>query len=188
MKHLLFFLSLSFFAIHFVEAQLQVGPKAGLSIYQVTRGGNDNFRLGIYAGGFIEYEVNKKVNFQTDVAFIQKGSKEGERAVKLDYIQFSPTIKLFTRIENNRGFYILTGLGFNLLLKDEITFNNSSLANNLDVKSFDTTLQLGLGYKFDSNLTLDFRMLDGSLSSIASGIKNVRNIGGSITLAYGLNL
>jgi hypothetical protein len=50
-KSLLIFIALLCVS-EFVQAQLQAGPKAGLSGYQIITGGNDNFRFGLYAGGF----------------------------------------------------------------------------------------------------------------------------------------
>lgn len=171
------------------SAQIQLGPKAGLTGYQLISGGNNGVKLGLYAGGFLDYELNNKLNLQADVAYVEKGSKDEQRKTLLNYLEFSPKAKFFTNInKGNRGFYIATGFGFNFLIDDKIKINDEVAVEELGLNSFDLSLQFGIGYKFKNNLSLDFKIIDGSLTTASSENSNLRNIGANITVAYGFDL
>ena len=187
MKKIVVLIAVIIFSFQFSQAQLQVGPKVGLTGYQLISGGNDGVKMGLLVGGFVDYELNNKFNLQADIAYVEKGSKDGDTKTHLNYISFAPNIKIFTKIEDNRGFYISTGLGFNFLTTEKITFDGEEIANDLGLNTFDLSLQLGIGYKFDNDLSIDLKVVDGSLTTASSEIDNLRNIGANLTLAYGFD-
>lgn len=184
---LIIILFILFYSFSF--AQTQVGPKVGLTAYQLISGGNNGIKTGLYAGGFFDYELNNKLNLQLDVAYVQKGSKDKSRSTILNYLEFSPKAKFFTNInKGNKGFYISTGFGFNFLLEDKIELNDEVVVEELGLKGFDFSLQLGIGYKFKNNISLDFKVVDGSLTTASSENTDLRNVGANLTISYGFDL
>lgn len=191
MKKILLSLLVIITAIPLSYAQLQAGPRAGLTGYQIITGGNNNFRFGMYAGGFLEYKQSEKQNLQLDIAYVQKGAQDKDLGIvtKLDYLEVSPKVELFTKANaDNRGFYISVGFGFNVLINDEVVLGEQSIYEDLGLKTFDLSLQLGLGYKLQNNLSVDLKLLDGSLTVASSEIDSFRNIGANLTLSYGFDL
>jgi len=185
------------FVFQTINAQIQIGPKLGVTGYQVISGGSDALGVGIYAGGFFDYSLNAKTNLQLDIAYVEKGSEEGKNINTFNYLEFSSKFKFFTNNkENNTGFYVSSGLGFNLLLDGKVEKENFIIPKE-DLNSFDFSLQLSIGYKTNKNLSIDFKLIDVSLTTTDFEFVdnnnntlqfNLRNIGANFTLAYGFDL
>lgn len=164
----------------FMNAQTEgFGAKAGVNFADLN---GDNFsdtkaRVGLNLSVFYEYFVSEKFSLQPEIMYSMQGTKtditenidgyEGsfESEIKLDYIHL-PILAKFYPIEN---LYVQAGpqIGFNISAKEKYEqMVNGEITDSYDgdienIKSLDTAVVFGAGYKFMPQLGVDGRYMIG---------------------------
>ena len=117
------------------------------------------YKLGSRFGAYINYPINKKMSYQLEMQYLQKGSKK-------PYMKNSPEIYLFElnyielplllNYEIKKGIYIESGVGTAFLVgykeQDEIADINRDKPNTLALDFL-----FGIQYQFKKNLKLNIR-------------------------------
>ena len=155
------FTSLCLLCLTMTSAQnFDAGLLGGFSTSQVTGDNLSGFdKLGARLGAFISYPINKKMNYQLEMQYLQKGSKK-------PYTENSPETYLFElnyielpislNYQVKKGIYIESGVGTAFLVgykeQDEITDIDTDKPNTLALDFL-----LGIQYEFKKNLKLNIR-------------------------------
>ena len=116
-------------------------------------------KLGSRFGAYINYPINKKMGYQLEMQFLQKGSKKPYTEnspetylFELNYIELPATLNYQVR----KGISIESGLGTAFLVgykeQDEITDINTDKPNTLALDFL-----LGVQYDIKKNLKLNIR-------------------------------
>ena len=116
-------------------------------------------KLGSRFGAYINYPINKKMSYQLEMQFLQKGSKKPYTEnspetylFELNYIELPATLNYQVR----KGISIESGLGTAFLVgykeQDEITDINTDKPNTLALDFL-----LGVQYDIKKNLKLNIR-------------------------------
>jgi len=116
-------------------------------------------KLGSRFGAYISYPINKKMSYQLEMQYLQKGSKKPYTEnspetylFELNYIELPATLNYQVK----KGISIESGLGTAFLVgykeQDEITDINTDKPNTLALDFL-----LGIQYQFKKNLKLNIR-------------------------------
>ncbi|GIR11836.1 MAG: hypothetical protein CM15mP23_04110 [Cryomorphaceae bacterium] len=116
-------------------------------------------KLGSRFGAYISYPINKKMSYQLEMQYLQKGSKKPYTEnspetylFELNYIELPSTLNYQVK----KGIYIESGLGTAFLVdykeQDEMTDINTDKPNTLALDFL-----LGVQYEFKKNLKLNIR-------------------------------
>ena len=116
-------------------------------------------KLGSRFGAYINYPINKKMSYQVEMQFLQKGSKKPYTEnspetylFELNYIELPATLNYQVK----KGISIESGLGTAFLVdykeQDEITDINTDKPNTLALDFL-----LGVQYDIKKNLKLNIR-------------------------------
>ena len=116
-------------------------------------------KLGSRFGAYINYPINKKMSYQLEMQYLQKGSKKTYTEnspetylFELNYIELPATLNYQVK----KGIYLESGIGTAFLVgykeQDEITDINTDKPNTL---AFD--FLLGVQYDIKKNLKLNIR-------------------------------
>ena len=195
-----------------VQAQVTVGPMAGVSIYTFTGSdaniyGEDlgaNFsktsRVGFLVGGFAEFEFGMVVAIEPQLLWVQKGGKydidltdgsgSGSLTFKLDYIQVPVLFKAEYRKAGQDfapSLFAGPAVAFKTSCKLDVEAGSASVSDDCPadgVNSLGWSLIFGLGIEFE-RLVLQARY-DLGLSNVSQGsAEDFKNGGWGITLGYG---
>lgn len=195
-----------------LQAQVTVGPMAGVSIYTFTGSdaniyGSDlgaNFsktsRVGFLAGGFAEFEFGKVFAIEPQLLWVQKGAKydvdltdgsgSGSLTLKLDYIQLPVLFKAEYRKPGQDfapSLFAGPAVAFKASCKLQVEGDGTSLTDSCPsntVSSTDWSLIFGAGLEY-SRFVFQARY-DLGLSHISQdSSEDVKNGGWGITLGYG---
>ena len=155
------FTSLYLLCFAMTSAQnFDAGLLGGFTTSQVTGDNLSGFdKLGARFGAYISYPINKKMNYQLEMQYLQKGSKK-------PYTEKSPETYLFElnyielpvslNYQVKKGIYIESGVGTAFLVsykeQDEIADINRDKPNTLALDFL-----LGIQYQFKKNLKLNIR-------------------------------
>ena len=170
MKKILFVASLVIFCLS-ANAQQAVGtltyqPKVGLNIARNTDMEGIDPRLGLAAGTELEYQIKERFSVAAGVLYSMQGYKTTGmtgygftyQTIKLDYIN----IPIVANVYLYKGLALKFGVqpGFNISSK--ITFSwwedsKTGPNNDLDVKTFDLAIPVGLSYETKFGLVFDAR-------------------------------
>ena len=204
------FFTLLFILVAFVsfsQAQMQIGPKAGLSIANIAGDVEDYFgttldsRTGFNGGIFFMYQFNKMFAIQPEVYYTMKGASkkiEGvDVSVKLDYVEVPLFLKFVIPVEgSNVRPVIFAGpaLGFNMSAK--VKGESGEGSEEVDVKDYvkSTDFSLifggGVGFMVGTNeLGADVRYSLGLTSWDNTGADaDVKNNVISINAYFGFSL
>ena len=136
------------------------GLLGGFSTSQVTGDNLSGFnKLGSRFGAYISYPINKKMNYQLEMQYLEKGSKKPftenspeTYLFELNYIELPTTLNYQVK----KGIYIESGIGTAFLVdykeQDEIADINTDKPN-----TFAIDFLLGVQYQFKKNLRLNIR-------------------------------
>ena len=116
-------------------------------------------KLGSRFGAYISYPINKKMSYQLEMQYLQKGSKKPytenspeNYLFELNYIELPSTLNYQVK----KGIYIESGLGTAFLIsykeQDEMTDIYTDKPNTLALDFL-----LGVKYEFKKNLKLNIR-------------------------------
>ena len=171
MKKLFSILFILFFGICSAQ-NFNAGLIGGFCSSQVRGDNLSGFnKLGSRFGAYINYPINKKISYQLEMQYLQKGSKKtyAENSpetylFELNYIELPATLNY--QVKN--GISLESGLGTAFLVgykeQDEITDINTDKPNTLALDFL-----LGVQYQFKQNLKLNIRY--------ANSISRIRNSG-----------
>ncbi|PDH49377.1 MAG: hypothetical protein CND86_00060 [Bacteroidetes bacterium MED-G21] len=136
------------------------GLLGGFSTSQVTGDNLSGFnKLGSRFGAYISYPINKKMNYQLEMQYLEKGSKKPftenspeTYLFELNYIELPTTLNYQVK----KGISIESGIGTAFLVdykeQDEIADINTDKPN-----TFAIDFLLGVQYQFKKNLKLNIR-------------------------------
>ena len=155
------FTSLCILLFAITSAQnFDAGLLGGFSTSQVTGDNLSGFnKLGSRFGAYISYPINKKMNYQLEMQYLEKGSKKPftenspeTYLFELNYIELPTTLNYQVK----KGIYIESGIGTAFLVdykeQDEIADINTDKPN-----TFAIDFLLGVQYQFKKNLRLNIR-------------------------------
>jgi hypothetical protein len=177
----LFLLSLTFLLTLFIpplNAQMQIGPKAGLNIANLVGDDVEEFHLGEdsktgFTGGiFFMYQFSNLFAIQPEVYYTMKGSTREIDNVQLtfsvDYIEVPVLLKLIIPVEGSNirpSIFAGPSVGFNTTAKFKIEADGESEEEDVeDVKSTEFGLVFGGGVGFmigKNELGFDIRYILG---------------------------
>lgn len=159
MKAILTSLCILCFAITSAQ-NFDAGLIGGFSTSQVSGDNLSGYnKLGSRFGAYINYPINKKMSYQLEMQFLQKGSKKPYTEnspetylFELNYIELPATLNYQVK----KGISIESGLGTAFLVdykeQDEITDINTDKPNTLALDFL-----LGVQYDIKKNLKLNIR-------------------------------
>jgi hypothetical protein len=195
-----------------LQAQVSVGPMAGVAIYTFTGSGADivdpdlgaNFsktsRVGFLAGGFAEFEFGEIFAVEPQLLWVQRGAKyevdlsdgsgSGSLTFKLDYIQVPVLFKAEYRKAGQEfapSLFAGPAVAFRTSCKLQVESGSGSLSDDCPANTVSGTawsLIFGVGLEY-SRFVFQARY-DLGLSSVAQGsADDFKNGGWGITLGYG---
>lgn len=180
-----------------VFAQREVGsiniqPKVGLNIANMTDADGADARVGFVIGAEGEYQVTDLLSLTAGVIYSQQGCKgtlsyEGVNAdetIKLDYIN----VPILANVYVAKGLAVKLGIqpGFKVNSEIELEAQGTSVETDFDgVKSLDFSIPVGISYEY-SNFQLDARYNWG-LTKIADDVDSKNSVF-QITLGYKFSL
>jgi hypothetical protein len=195
------FFTLLFILIAFVSfshAQMQIGPKAGLNISNLS--GNDvnntDSRTGFAGGLFFMYQFSNMFAVQPEAYYTMKGATQKETiegysityTYSLDYIEIPVLLKFIIPIQGSAvhpAIFAGPAVGFNTTHKVKAEYEGQSAEADIpDVKSTDFSLVFGGGVGFPvgtNELGFDVRYILGlstiddsaAKSDVKNGVINV---------------
>ncbi len=177
----LFLSSLTFLLTLFItplNAQMQIGPKAGLNIANIV-GDDANFfgldldsRTGFTGGIFFMYQFSDLFAIQPEVYYTMKGATSNIGGIditfSIDYIEVPVLLKVIIPVEGSNirpSIFAGPSLGFNSTAKLKIEADGESAEEDLeDIKSTEFGLVFGGGLGFiigKNELGFDIRYILG---------------------------
>ncbi len=201
----LFLLSLTFIALFItpLNAQMQIGPKAGLNIANFV-GDDANFfgidlesRTGFTGGIFFMFQFSSLFAIQPEAYYTMKGAilsgENSDITWSLDYIEVPVLLKLIIPVEGSNirpSVFAGPSVGFNTTAKIKSESEEQDIKE--DVKSTDFGLVFGGGIGFmvgKNELGVDIRYILG-LSSIddSSEAFDLKNTAISFNVYFGFSL
>lgn len=158
---------------------IKFGLKAGLNSASIYGKDTDNdAKLGLHIGGFIEKTINSDFAIQAELLYSQQGAKNNDIKANLNYIN----VPVLLKYNINSRFNLQAGpqLGVNIVSKVEDNDGNS--ANIEDVATLDFGLCMGAEYYFTQNIGLNARYAFGLTEIIKNSAG--KNIALQIGMAY----
>jgi hypothetical protein len=187
-------------------AQMQIGPKAGLNISNVS--GDDTegaeSKTGFGGGVFFMYQFSNMFAIQPEVYYTMKGAKDKENfegetieaTLSLDYIEVPLLFKLLIPLQGssvNPAIFAGPAIGFNTTAKAKLEYMGQSLEEDYeDIKSTDFGLVFGGGVGFPvgrNELGIDVRYILG-LSTVDDSADefDIKNNVININIYFGFSL
>ncbi|MGB0402765.1 MAG: porin family protein [Salibacteraceae bacterium] len=181
------------------ESKFHAGLKAGINTSQITGDAASGFyKFSLVAGAFANYRINKKLKFQYELIYQQKGSNNPAKPdkgiyssykIRLNYIE----IPLLLQYDLNR-FEIELGPGIGYLINTKEWDQNgerTTQSSPYDWRKLELDAVLGVNYEIQKeHLFVNFR----SHHSVTSIVSNSNQIPGTqwngawnIVLALTLN-
>ncbi len=185
--------SVSAFAQHEVGS-INIQPKVGLNIANLTDVNDADVRCGFVAGAELEYQATDLFSVTAGALYSQQGckySKEGvDGTCKYDYIN----IPILANVYVAKGFAVKLGIqpGFNVNGKVKGELEGYNVEKDVDAKSFDFSIPVGISYEY-KNVQLDARYNWG-LTKVADSdvaklvLDDSKNSVFQITLGYKFDL
>lgn len=162
-------------------------PKVGMNIANLTDADDADARIGFVGGLETEYQATDIFSLSAGVLYSMQGCKYDYNNVKttnkLDYIN----IPIMANVYVAKGLAVKLGVqpAFNVNSEWKATSGKSSVSRDVDVKSFDFSIPVGISYEY-SNVVLDARYNWG-LTKVADG-SDSKNSVFQITLGYKFDL
>jgi hypothetical protein len=149
--------SVAMYAQHAVGS-LNIQPRVGMNIANMTKSDGADSRIGLVAGAELEYQISDIFSLSGGVLYSQQGCKVSDEGVKstmkLDYIN----IPILANVYVVKNLAVKVGIqpGFNVNSSVKASAKGASAEVDLDAKTFDFSIPVGLSYEF-SNVVLDAR-------------------------------
>lgn len=174
--------SVATFAQHEVGS-ITIQPKVGMNIANLTKSNDADPRIGLAAGAEFEYQASDLFAISAGAIYSMQGCKYSSNGVKsttkLDYIN----IPILANVYVAKGLAVKLGVqpGFNVNSEWKVANSSSSTTGDVDAKSFDFSIPVGLSYEYD-NFVIDGRYNWG-LTKV-SDYSDSKNSVFQITLGY----
>lgn len=152
-----------FFAnFSFAQNKFKAGAVAGLSATQVHGDTYSGFnKAGLYAGGFVRYDLNEKWTTQLELDYIQKGSRKNPRPKDGDYVLFLLKVNyveipfLLQWKHKQFGFEIGASYGALINSKEENQFG--PVTNSIPLQKGDLSALYGFNYYINEHFLVNVR-------------------------------
>ena len=204
----LFLLSLTFLLTLFItplNAQTQLGPRAGLNIANVVGDDAEIFmdsRTGFTGGIFFIHQFSDLFAIQPEVYYTMKGATLNRTSVdvtlSVDYMEVPVLLKLIIPVEGSNfrpSIFAGPSLGFNTTAKLKVEADGESEEEDIkeNVKSTDFGLVFGggIGIMIGKNeLGFDIRYILGlsTLDDSSSNADDIKNAVISFNIYFGFSL
>ena len=168
---------------------IQVQPKVGITIANLTDLDGNDSKIGMIAGAEFSYTILPVIDIEAGLLYSMQGAKwsaeVGDCKMKLEYIN----VPLMASAQLYKGLRIRTGVQFGFLTKSSGDYD---LDNDVDLKDntkkVDISIPLGLSYEYQS-FVLDARYNLGLNRTYDSefGLKSKNSVF-NITLGYKFNI
>lgn len=153
--------------------KLDGGLFAGLSTSQVDGDGLGGYNLaGLNLGFFTQTDIGQKGNVRLELAFLQKGAREGQNdstgfntgyKLRLNYIEV-PLVYIF----HWKDLAFEIGLGADILVSKKETDNGGNRDSPFNYHRFSMMGLIGVTYNFSENWGINFRS-NNSITPISDG-------------------
>ncbi|MCF6297217.1 MAG: PorT family protein [Flavobacteriaceae bacterium] len=187
MKKLILILTLTFSFTSQAQKEANWGIRAGVNYSTISIGSSNqinryefNYKKGLYIGAILNIQYSDSYAFQPEITYSNQGGKAKSSENKdenIHYLSLAATNKFF--IKKDKRFHILIGANVDFNLRDNMIENKSAYgedSNNDNITAIDFALFTGLGYQFDSGLTLEARYKYGFLAVFSDEIfENIIN-------------
>lgn len=202
----LFLLSLTFLALFItpLNAQMQIGPKAGLNIANFV-GDDANFfgkdfesRTGFTGGIFFMFQFSSLFAIQPEAYYTMKGATlSGENSditFSLDYIEVPVLLKLIIPVEGSNirpSVFAGPSVGFNTTAKIKSEFEEQDIKEDVKSTDFGLVFGGGIGIMIGKNeLGFDIRYILGlsSLDDTSSNADDIKNAVINFNMYFGFSL
>ncbi len=164
--------------------QFHGGILAGLVGSQVAGDSYSGFKkAGIFAGGYVSFDIGEKSSLQMELTYFQKGSRENptEKNGYQSYILRLNYIELPVFYQYTAGRFTVFGgpsAGFSMGFYEEV--NQEVISDQQDyIRPARVTLQINLGFRFEiaPKVGVDFRTNNSLLNVFSQNITgDVRRI------------
>ena len=160
---LFFFILLSLVVFHAKAQKINGGITAGFTASQVdgdTYSGYD--KTGITAGGFIFSEINRNMEWQLSLRYIQKGAKDDINSEINDLNYYKMHLQYFELPFVLRYYYsdklsFEGGLGAGYAFSGKEEDQQGELPNQEDFKPLEISMIVGINYHFNKKLFANFQ-------------------------------
>jgi len=124
---------------------------------------NNQIRVGLSAGVFGNYAINKTMQLQAEVNYDQKGAKSEDVTAKYDYISVPLLFKYSLGKSDHTALKFNVNLGpyAAFLLNSELELEDQTIDMADETENFEAGAILGFGMKYpvgNNHLLLDLRM------------------------------
>ena len=155
------------------QATFSFGVKGGVNFSTLMGEGAEgsDALIGPHAGGLVNYSSTNDEGFlknalQAEILYSLQGAKSGDDKTTLSYINIPIMIQRYIA---SSGFYIETGpqLGFLISAKQKLNGTETDIKG--ESKTFDFSVNFGLGYKHNSGIGINARYGLGVTSVTSNG-------------------
>jgi hypothetical protein len=131
------------------------------------------YKLGIYGGAFVSFDLGKISTLQMEMEFIQKGSRDNadpekgkytSYLLRLNYIE----VPLVYQVKIYKGFSFEIGPAMDVLVSSYEAYDDMQVENTVPLRPVTLNALAGISYEIIPKLKLDFRFIM-SLTSIRNG-------------------
>lgn len=181
-KHVFIALILTLFLLPFknVNAQLDLGIKAGANFANISDLRDNGTRTGFVAGVFGGGKLGKKWALQGELLYSQQGSKLDVFEFDVDYVNVPIIFKRYLGL----GFNIQFGPQFGFVVDDNIDKLPNNIQADIEAKEFDLSGAVGLGFDFIFGIRVDARYQFGLLKVTDTSAYQGQNQVFSLCLGY----
>ena len=178
---------LAAFTVQQAHAQLNFGLRGGVNFANVNdqpSNFDSDSRTGFMIGGYLDFKVPMSpISIQPEATYNQKGYKDGDATLKLDYLEvpvlakfhFAPgPVTPHVYFGPYAGFVLnseVSGSGVSLEVDDAQTDFGGIVGAGLDVNAGITKLDFGLRYSFGLVEAIDGFQPKNSAISLIAGIR-----------------
>lgn len=182
----------------FAVGSINLQPKVGLNISNITDIDGADPRIGLAAGLEAEYQVSDIFSLSAGAIYSQQGAKtgfstddvDGTLTFKLDYIN----VPILANVYVTKGLAVKLGIqpGFNVASKAEYKQTIGGVTNKVSgdvegLNSVDVSIPVGFSYEY-ANVLFDARYNWGLTKFIDDSDSNSKNSVLQITLGYKFKL
>lgn len=186
MRKLLFLSAVSLFSIMGANAQIKIGPKAGMNAYTLT-GDVQGFKsqVSFHFGGVLEIPVASGFSIQPEILYSGEGAKQNAngQTVKwqLTYLNV-PVMAKYTFGET--GFNVEAGPQFGVMMSAKAKAGGQTQNVKDQLTSFNFALGLGAGWRHKSGFGAGARYNIGLSNVVDSPNATVKSSGFQLSLSY----
>jgi hypothetical protein len=178
--------------IYSAQAQIgaKLGVKGGLNVASLTINGSStgvDSKFGAHAGLLAHLHLSPQIGLQPELLYSGQGMKQVSGGVtynwNLDYIN----LPIMLQYMFNNGFRLEAGPQFGFLVSGKIKDNGGVTDLGNDLKTTDVGLGFGLNYLSHSGLGIGGRYNLGLTNINETGVNELKNRVGQISVFYMFN-